>query len=208
MNESNRFHWGQKLKIAVDIDGVLADQVGAVLKVIENEYGLKYRKSDVNCAHWTFSGREIWSEIARLLADPEYTLSVPLIEGSQKGIKQLADYNVCVVTARRPNAEEATKQWLNTHFPCLTEYYRARTGAKHTIPSDVLIDDLDMNIVKFVKSYPNRRGILFVQPWSKNGTDIENYSDQVYYCPEWKSVVRAIHDIDGAEIDDLVAAQL
>jgi 5'(3')-deoxyribonucleotidase len=126
------------LKIAIDIDGVLADQVGAVLKVIEKEYGLKYLKSDVNRAHWTFSGREIWSEIARLLADPEYTLNVQLIEGSQKGIRQLADHDVCVVTARRPNAEQATKQWLNIHFPCLTEYYQARTGTKHNIPSDVL----------------------------------------------------------------------
>ena len=31
-----------ELKIAVDIDGVLADQVGTVLKVIEKEYGGKY----------------------------------------------------------------------------------------------------------------------------------------------------------------------
>jgi 5'(3')-deoxyribonucleotidase len=190
------------LKIAVDIDGVLADQVGAILKVIEKEYGLKYLKSDVNCAHWTFSGREIWSEIARLLANPEYTLSVPLIDGSQKGIEQLNDHDIFVVTARRPNAENATKQWLSTHFPCLTEYYRASTGTKHVIPSDVLIDDLDMNIVEFVKSDPSRRGILFVHPWSINGTDIENYSDQVRFCPEWKSVVRAIHDIDGIRTSD------
>ncbi|VVB63841.1 5' nucleotidase, deoxy (Pyrimidine), cytosolic type C protein (NT5C) [uncultured archaeon] len=185
------------MKIAVDIDGVLADQVGAVLRVIEKEYGLKYLKSDINRAHWTFSGREIWSEISRLLADPEYTLSVPLIEGSQKGIEQLADHDVFVVTARRPNTEDATKQWLSTNFPCLTEYYHARTGTKHNIPSEILIDDLDMNIVEFVKSDPNRYGILFVHPWSINGTDIANYSKQVHYCPEWKSVVRAIHDIDG-----------
>jgi 5'(3')-deoxyribonucleotidase len=125
------------LKIAVDIDGVLADQVGSVLNVIEKEYGLKYHKGDVNHAHWTFCGREIWSEIAGLLADPEYTLSVPLIEGSQKGIKQLNDHEVFVVTARRPNSEVATKEWLSTFFPCLTDYYRASTGTKHTIPSDV-----------------------------------------------------------------------
>lgn len=183
------------MKIAVDIDGVLADQVGAVLSVIEKEYGLKYLKSDVNCAHWTFSGGEIWSEIARLLANREYTMNVPLIEGSQEGIEQLADHDVFVVTARRPNSEDATKQWLSTYFPCLTEYYHARTGLKHNIPSDVLIDDLDMNIVEFVKSEPNRRGILFEHPWSINGTDIENYSDRVHYCAEWKSVVRAINDI-------------
>jgi 5'(3')-deoxyribonucleotidase len=188
-----------KLKIAIDIDGVLADQVGAVLKVIEKEYGLKYLKSDVNHANWTFGEREIWSEIGRLLADSEYTLSIPLIEGSQDGIEKLSNHDVCVVTARRPNAEDATKQWLSTNFPCLTEYYHARTGMKHNIPSDVLIDDLDMNIVEFVKSDPNRRGILFVHPWSINGTDIENYSNQVHYCPTWKSVVMAIQDIDCSQ---------
>ncbi|HUI40014.1 MAG TPA: hypothetical protein VLY86_03740 [Methanothrix sp.] len=184
-----------KLKIAVDIDGVLADQVGAVLKIIEREYGLKYLKSDVDRAHWNFAGRELWSEISRLLADPGYTLNLPLIEGSQKGIDQLADHKVCVVTARRPNAEEATKQWLNTHFPSLTEYYRASTGTKHTIPSDILIDDLDINITEFVKSDPDRHGILYVHPWSINDTDIESYSDQVHYCPDWKSVVGAINKI-------------
>ena len=81
----------------------------------------------------------------------------------------------------------------------MTKYYRASTGAKHTIPSDVLIDDLDINIVEFVKSDPNRRGILFVHPWSINGTDIEDYSDQVHYCPKWESVVRAIFDIESIE---------
>jgi 5'(3')-deoxyribonucleotidase len=185
------------LKIAVDIDGVLADQVGAVLKVIENEYGLKYSRSDINRAHWSFEGREIWSEIARLLADPEYVLQVPLIEGSQNAIKQLLLHDVFVVTARRPNAEVATKRWLSAHFPCLKQYYIAKTGTKHNIPSDVLVDDLDMNIVEFVKSDPNRHGILFVHPWSLNETDIESYSDQVSYCPEWQSVVRAIDDIDS-----------
>jgi 5'(3')-deoxyribonucleotidase len=184
------------LKIAIDIDGVLADQVGAVLKIIERDWGLKFIKSDVNRAHWTFSGRELWSEIARLLADPEYTLNIPLIEGSQDGIDRLEDHDMCVVTARRPNAEVATRQWLNIHFPSLTEYYRASTGTKHCIPADVLIDDLDLNIVEFVKSNPDRHGILFKHPWSLNDTDIKDYSNQVYYCPGWDSVVRAIHDVD------------
>jgi len=184
------------LKIAVDIDGVLADQVGAVLKIIERDFGLKYSKSDVDCAHWTFSGREIWSEIARLLADPEYTLNIPLIEGSQEGVDRLGDHDKCVVTARRPNAEDATRKWLNMHFPSLTEYYRASTGTKHSIPADILIDDLDLNIVEFVKSNPDRYGILFTHPWSLNNTDIKDYSDQVYYCNGWESVVGAINDID------------
>jgi 5'(3')-deoxyribonucleotidase len=47
-----------------------------------------------------------------LLANPEYTLNLPLIDGSQNGMKQLTDHEVFVVTARRPNAEAATKQWL------------------------------------------------------------------------------------------------
>ncbi len=186
------------MKIGVDIDGVLADQVGAVLEVIEKEYGTKYSKTDVDRAHWTFEGGELWSEIGRLLADPDYTRSLPLIEGSQSGVKEINHHEVFVVTARRPNAEEATREWLKAHFPCLKDYYRARTGTKHNVPSDVLIDDLDFNIVEFVRSHPDRRGILFVHPWSINDTDIEDFSDQIYYCPEWQSVVEAIEEIDGA----------
>jgi 5'(3')-deoxyribonucleotidase len=183
------------LKIALDIDGVLADQVSAALLEIEKDYGQKYSKSDINRAHWSFAGIEIWTEIGRLLADPEYVMRVPLIDGAQNAIKQLAMHDLLVVTARRPNAEEATRRWLRRHFPCLTQYYHARTGTKHNIPSDVLIDDLDMNIVEFVRSDPDRRGILFLHPWSLNDTDIEDYSDQVYYCPQWQSVVKAIDDI-------------
>jgi 5'(3')-deoxyribonucleotidase len=189
------------MKIAIDIDGVLADQVGAVLNVIEREYGLRYSKSDVNRAHWNFDGKDIWSEIGRLLDDNEYVLSVLPIDGSKDAIEQLAGqdmHDVFVVTARRPNAEIATREWLKAHFPSLTKYYYARTGTKHTIPSDVLVDDFDLNIVEFVKSDPNRRGILFVHPWSLNDVDIEGYSDQVYFCPEWQSVIRAIEEIQEA----------
>jgi 5'(3')-deoxyribonucleotidase len=186
------------LKIAVDIDGVLADQVGAVLKRIEEKYGNKYSKDEVNCAHWSFKGRDIWSEITELLTDPEYVRGLSVIDGSQAALKQLANHYVCVVTARQPEAETATKQWLSAHFPGLTEYYYAKTGAKHTIPSDVLIDDFDLNIVEFVKSGPNRHGILFVQPWSINETEIEKYADQVHFCRGWQSVVKAIDEIDGS----------
>jgi 5'(3')-deoxyribonucleotidase len=187
------------LKIAVDIDGVLADQVGAVLMRIEEEYGQRYSKSDVNCAHWMFKDKDIWSEIGRLLIDPEYVLKVPVIEGSQLAVKKLKKYNICIVTARRPETENATKQWLREHFPCLTEYYHARTGTKHSIPSNILIDDFDLNIVEFVKSDPDRHGILFRQPWSLNNTDIAKYADQVHSCYGWQEVIEAIDRLADIE---------
>lgn len=185
------------MKIGIDIDGVLADQVAAVLLEIEKDYGQRYLKSDINRAHWSFQGIEIWTEISRLLSDPDYVIRVPVIEGSQKAIKQLSgiDHDLLVVTARRPHTEEATRRWLKAHFPCLDQYHHARTGTKHSIPSDVLIDDLDLNIVEFVKSDPDRRGILFLHPWSLNDTDIEEHSDQVFFCPEWQSVVKAVAEI-------------
>ncbi len=86
---------------------------------------------------------------------------------------------------------------MNTHFASFKEYYRAGTGIKHSIPSDILIDDLDLNIVEFVKSNPHRHGVLFLHPWSINGTEIEKYLEQVHFWAEWESVVRAIHEIDA-----------
>ena len=182
------------LKIGFDIDGVLADQVAAVLNEIEKDYGRRYSKNDINRAHWSFDGIEIWTEISRLLSDPDYVLRVPVIEGAKKAVKQLCtpEHELLVVTARRPHTEEATRRWLKEHFPCLTQYHHARTGTKHNIPCDVLIDDLDLNIVEFVKSDPERQGILFLHPWSLNDTDIKDYSDRVFFCPEWQSVVKSI----------------
>ena len=183
------------MRIAVDIDGVQADQVGSVLKRIEQDYGLTYRKSDVNRAHWTFSGKDIWNEISLRLRDPEYVLAIPVIEGARSAIEELSEQDLCVVTARRPETEKATREWLGMHFPSLTEYYHARTGSKQTISSQVLIDDFDLNIVEFVKSHPHRRGILFKQPWSINDTGIDDYADQVYSCQGWPSVLQAIETI-------------
>ena len=184
------------MKIAVDIDGVLADQVAAVLKRIEKDYGQKYSKSDVNQAHWRFCGKDVWEEISRFLKEPEYVMAVPVIDGSQAAIRKLARRDLCVVTARRPETEMATKQWLKMHFPSLTEYYHARTGTKHAISSNVLIDDFDLNIVEFVRSDPDRCGILFQHPWSMNDTGIEEYADQVYFCSGWQSVLKVIDKID------------
>jgi 5'(3')-deoxyribonucleotidase len=183
------------LKIALDVDGVLADQVAAVLKRIERDYGLKYTKMDVNKAHWSFAGKDVWEEISKLLTDPEYVMTVPVIGGSQAAIQQLNEQELCVVTARRPETETATKQWLSMHFPSLKEYHHARTGTKHSIPSNVLIDDFDLNIVEFVKSDPCRRGILFKHPWSLNDVDIEKYADQVYFCNGWQSVLKVVDEI-------------
>lgn len=185
------------MKIGFDIDGVLADQVAAVLKEIEKDYGRRYSKSDINRAHWSFEGIEIWTEISRLLSDPDYVSRVPVIEGAEKAVKQLCtpEHELLVVTARRPHTEEATRRWLKKHFPCLTQYHHARTGTKQNIPCDVLIDDLDLNIVEFVKSDPERQGILFLHPWSLNDTDIKDYSDRVFFCPEWQSVVKSVADI-------------
>ncbi len=184
------------MKIAIDIDEGLADQVGAVLKEIGKNYGQKYSQSDIHRAHWSFAGIGIWTEIARLLADPEYAMGVPLIEGSQKAIKQLVGHDVFVVTARRANTDRSARRWLKWHFSSLTQYYHARTDTKHNISSNVLIDDLDRDIVEFVRSNPDRKGILFPHPWSLDGMDIEDYLDQVWYYPQWQSVVKAIDDID------------
>lgn len=183
------------MRIAMDIDGVLADQIGAALQRIEKEYGQRYHRSEVVRAHWTFDGRDIWTEISRLLKDAEYVLAIPVIEGAQAAVQKLAGRDVHVATARRPEAEKATRLWLDRHFPGLKEYHHARTGAKHSVPSDVLIDDFDLNIVEFVKSEPHRRGILFQQPWSINDVGIEKYLDQVYFCKDWPSVINVIDEI-------------
>jgi hypothetical protein len=73
---------------------------------IKREYGQSFQKSDVNQAHWTFQGRDIWTEISRLLKDPEYVLSIPVIDGAKSALQEISQRDLCVVTARRPEVFE------------------------------------------------------------------------------------------------------
>lgn len=145
-------------KVALDIDGVLAD----FNKSVKEKYNIKN-----NPDHWYYSYEfkksELWSELSQ---DKDFWLNLePLIKG-----EELPFDPVCYVTSR-PVPKEWCEEWLEkNNFPCVPVH--VANGSKvdklkelteiHNI--DWFVDDRYDNFVEL-----NKNGIftyLFDQPWN------------------------------------------
>lgn len=184
-----------KLNIAVDIDGVLGDQVTPILLKINAEQGLNISKDDITRWNEPVGNNTIDIEIETALLNDDFILSMPLIEYSQEGMRNLGKHNHIIIATNRPKqTERATIKWLQSNF-AFDEFYNTRHSGKNLIKADILIDDYINNILNFANS--GRTGILFSQPWNYNSSCLDHLINQhrVYRCINWKSVVYTIMNI-------------
>lgn len=187
------------LKIAVDVDGVLADQVSLILKKLNSKYNLNLTKDDIKQWDQKIDDTNIKIEIENALFDREYVLSLPVIQGSKEGMRYLYEnYHVTVATARPKETEDATIEWVSSHFK-YHEFCNTKGRRKDCVLSDVLIDDYIPNIEDFAKN--KGVGLLFSQPWNEERTTLESLirEGKVKCCDNWKEVINAVKKLNSEE---------
>jgi 5'(3')-deoxyribonucleotidase len=185
------------LRIAVDIDGVLADQVSLILKRLNSKYGLKLKKDDITEWDQKIADTNIKIEIENALLERDYILSLPLIQGSKEGMKYLyQNHHVTVATARPKITEDTTRKWVSSHFK-YHDFCNTKGKSKDCVDSDVLIDDYVPNIEEFSKN--KGVGLLFSQPWNRERNRLENLirESKVLCCDDWKDVTNAVKMLDS-----------
>lgn len=152
----DRFHsYMQSRKIALDIDGVLAD--------FQSDFRKRYNLTDNN-EHWTFSyltsNPAIWEELAK---DDKFWMDLkPLMNGND------IPFDVTCYVTHRPVSKEVSEKWLELHnFPCAPVY--CAKGSKVDILKsqeiDIFVDD---NVSNFIEC--NKAGIccfLMDRKWNK-----------------------------------------
>ncbi len=153
----------QRLRIAVDMDEVIADsfskhllhynqQTGAGLtEEMVTEKGLRLLIPD---AH-----RETYNRVP--YADGFFA-DLEVIEGSRNALEQLSQYHDVFITSAAmevPTSFDAKFKWLEQHFPFIPPARIVFCGDKHIINADVLIDDRSRHFKKF-----RGIGILFTAP--------------------------------------------
>jgi 5'(3')-deoxyribonucleotidase len=184
-----------RLKIAVDVDGVLADQVSPVLERINSRYSLKLTKRDITEWDLKIEDTNIKIEIERALLERDYVLSLPVIQGAKDGMEYLyQNYYVTVATARPKKTEAATIEWVSLHFR-YHDFCNTIEKGKGCVQSDFLIDDYIPNIEEFSK---NRGvGLLFSQPWNRERKRLENLirENKVLCCRNWKDVISTVKKV-------------
>lgn len=196
--QKNRLKKAMPLKIAVDIDGVLADQVTVVLKRLNVKYNLSLTKNDISEWDYKIADTNIKIEIEKALQEKEYVLSLPVIQGAKEGMDYLyQNHYVTIATSRPKETESETKEWISLYFG-YHDFCNTRGASKNCVQSDVLIDDHIPNIEDFAKT--RGFGLLFSQPWNQKRSRIDSMmrEGKVYYCNNWEDVINTVKKLNSS----------
>ena len=156
-----------RLRIAIDMDEVMADSLTRHLQLYNDEFGANLRKQDLQGKplHLTVpeAHRRRIDEIA--LSDG-FFWDLDVMPGCQEVIRQLTErYDVFIVTAAMefPNSFLPKHAWLQEHFPFLDIRNVVYCGDKSIVDADIMIDDRIRNLEQF-----EGMRILFSAPHNMN----------------------------------------
>ncbi len=155
------------LKIGIDIDGVLANQIHGILPRIQARLGMSLRYEDVTDWRLPLGGSDIAKEIGLALEDEGYVMGMRVHDGAREIVDELyGEHRIVVMTARPPEARAWTSQWLQNHGFTFDELVNVKEQNKSLYRTDVLIDDYVGNIKEYLR---NAKGtaILVDQPWNR-----------------------------------------
>jgi 5'(3')-deoxyribonucleotidase len=150
------------MKIAIDMDEVLADPLVKFIELYNRDYGISL---DLKIE----AGNEIYHHIPENINHKWYDYinekgffrNLPLIEGSVAAVKKLQEkHEVYIVSAAMefPNSLEDKYHWLAENFPFIGWKNIMFCGEK-IVSTDVMIDDRAKNFIDF-----KGRKLLFSSP--------------------------------------------
>ncbi len=184
----------RRLRVAVDMDGVLYDFVGEMVFLLREHRGLNIKRADIT-SWWTKEkvGQKDWDW---LWDQRELFQDGNLISGSKRGyvmLKQIAD--APIITSRPHNVIADTYLWLALHrFPCQELHILGSNQKKTIIPWDVIIDDKVDHALDAVRA--GRHAIIFSQPWNLDfpKLNVAEYG-LIHRAHSWNEVRDCVNEI-------------
>jgi len=171
------------MRIAIDMDEVLADPISKFIKLYNRDYGLPLDTI-------LDPGNEIYHHVPahvntkwfEYINEKGFFRDLPVIEGSIEALKKLQENNeIYIVSAATEfrNSLEDKMDWLQEHFPFISWQNIVFCGNK-IIKADVLIDDRIKNFADF-----DGRKLLFT---SSHNMLITNYER----VDNWEQVLQKL----------------
>jgi 5'(3')-deoxyribonucleotidase/uncharacterized protein with PQ loop repeat len=155
-------------RIAVDMDEVIADAFGKMLRSYNAATGsnitadeLSQRGTDGTMT--TMLTPEMRAEFDRLVNEGgNFFADLELVEGSQVALRRLSEsYEIFIASAAMdvPTSFDAKFKWLQRHFSFIPPSHYVFCGDKSILLADYLIDDRPRHFERFAGT-----GILFTAP--------------------------------------------
>ena len=177
------------MRIAVDLDSILADIMKALLPRLNQKYGLNLIEDQITEWDYPINGRSIGEDIKEHLADPVFVLTMPEVEGAKQALEELyKDHEIIVATGRPFYSKRYTYLWLDGRFKYDNIIF-SREKTVQNLKCDVLVDDSDIYMSKFLKS--GGKGILLRKPWNQNFVhDMSKHT--CFVANNWEGIVECI----------------
>jgi len=181
----------RKLRIGIDIDEVLAEQVVSLVKFYNKEKGKSFSRDDFFSYYWPDvlgCTLEEAVDLDNRFKESEDFDNLDAVNGSKEAIKNLSFHDLIVITSRPTKFESKTMNWLDTHFNNLfddvlhSSDFHTGNGLNKTkgeickeLDLDLLIDDQGAYVLDCAKK--GIKAILLDAPWNQD-------------CPEHKNIIR------------------
>jgi 5'(3')-deoxyribonucleotidase/uncharacterized protein with PQ loop repeat len=156
-------HKSRRLRIAIDMDEVIADSFSEHLSRYNDRVGTHLNKEMV-CKQGLDAAIPVEhrSEFAAIPHDDGFFTDLDVIPGSREALEELArDHDVFITSAAMevPASFDSKFKWLQRHFPFIPPSRIVFCGDKLIINADVLVDDRSRHFKEF-----GGTGILFTAP--------------------------------------------
>ena len=145
-------------RLAVDMDGVLADVYEQFFRWDERDFGKRKPLEDVIGVE----ERKAFPYINEYVHTKGFFKTAPVVKDSFEILKQLNEkYDVFIVSAAMefPQSLPEKLEWLGEHFSFLTWQQLVFCGSKTIVDADIMIDDHFKNLDHFPGTT-----ILYTQP--------------------------------------------
>jgi 5'-nucleotidase len=159
----------KRLRIAVDMDEVIADSFGKQLNIYNQRTGASLTTEMVaRKGLASLIPHDRWEEYSGICHEDGFFADLELIEGSREALLELSrNHDVYIASAAMevPSSFDGKYEWLQKNFPFIPTSQIVFCGDKNIINADVLVDDRSRHFKQF-----RGKGILFTAPHNVSET--------------------------------------
>ena len=183
-----------KLRIAVDLDGVLAETMEAWCKIANQRFGSNLKLEDLDSwTSWKKTGvtRDQFFQILNQTWDDWENIPPTEPDLAQKVAKVERLGSLDIVTGRSKQTVESAKQWLSHHKIPYQRFIRVRGWKdKVFLNYDAYVDDAP-ELMPLISRNPLMQGILYDRPWNRDVAEMP----RVFRVESWTQIPKILEKI-------------